>query len=105
MAVASSAFTKAEANHLKLQVGEQRDVNFTLVIAGQTQSVLVTSELPLLETTRTDTSTVIDDKSVADLPTTTAFNISGTAGVNGISNDYAGLPATAPGVTNRFIRF
>ncbi len=102
VAVESSAFTKAEANHLKLQVGEQRDVNFTLAIAGQRLSVVVTSELPLVETTRTDTSTVIDDKSVADLPTTTAFNISGTAGVNGISNDYAGLAATAPGVKYDF---
>jgi hypothetical protein len=102
VAVESSAFTKAEANHLKLQVGEQRDVNFTLAIAGQRLSVVVTSELPLVETTRTDTSTVIDDKSVADLPTTTAFNISGTAGVNGISNDYAGLATTAPGVKYDF---
>jgi hypothetical protein len=89
----AAGFAKAEVSGVKLQVGEQRDVNFNLALEGQLQSVLVTSELPLVETSKTDTSTVIDEKAVANLPTTTSF-----AGLGGISNDYEGLAASAPGV-------
>jgi hypothetical protein len=89
----AAGFTKAVAKSVKLQVGEQRDVNFNLELEGQKQSVMVTSEMPLIEQTKTDTSTVIDEKDVADLPTTTAF-----AALGGISNDYEGLAASAPGV-------
>jgi len=89
----ASGFNKAEAKSVKLQVGEMRDVNFNLELAGQKQSVVVTSELPLVETTKTDVSTVIDDKDVADLPTTTSFG-----NIGGVANDYEGLAATAPGV-------
>lgn len=56
----------------------------------------------MVEATKTDASTVIDDKSVASLPTTTVLSIGGTAGVNGISNDYAALATTAPGVKYDF---
>ena len=93
IAIESGSFTKSEAKGVKLQVGEQRDLNFNLELAGQKQLVVITSELPMIETTKTDTSTIIDDKAVADLPTTTSF-----AGLGGISNDYEGLAATAPGV-------
>jgi hypothetical protein len=91
----TSGFAKAEAKAVKLQVGEQRDVNFNLELAGQKQTVVVTSELPLVEATKTDVSTVIDDKAVADLPTTTGF---GGLATGGVANDYEGLAATAPGV-------
>jgi len=93
VAIDVSGFNKAEAKSVKLQVGEVRDVNFTLELAGQKQSVVVTSELPLVETTKTDVSTVIDDKAVADLPTTTSY-----LGVGGVANDYEGLAVSAPGV-------
>jgi hypothetical protein len=91
--VETTSFAKVEAKNVKLQVGEQRDVNFNLELAVQKQSVVVNSELPLIEQTKTDNSTVIDDKAVADLPTTTSF-----AGVAGVANDYQGLAASAPGV-------
>jgi hypothetical protein len=86
-------FTKAQINGVKLLVGEQRDVNFNLELAGQQQSIVVSSEVPLIETTKTDVSTVIDDKAVANLPTTTSFG-----GLSGAANDYQGLAASAPGV-------
>src|SRR5579864_2887071 len=89
----AGGFAKAVAKGVKLQVGEQRDVNFNLELEGQKQSVMVTSELPLIEQTKTDTSTVIDDKAVADLPTTTSFGA-----IGGVANDYQGLAASAPGV-------
>src|SRR3984957_1271245 len=93
VSIEAGGFTKAVAKSVKLQVGEQRDVNFNLELEGQKQSVMVTSELPLIEQSKTDTSTVIDEKDVADLPTTTSF-----AGLGGISNDYEGLAESARGV-------
>jgi hypothetical protein len=93
IAIETSSFTKAEAKHVKLQVGEQRDINFKLELAGQRLSLVVTAETPIVETTKTDVSTVIDDKSVANLPTTTSFG-----GLSGAANDYQGLAAAAPGV-------
>ena len=86
-------FNKAEAKNIKVQVGEQRDVNFNLELAGQQQSVVVTSEMPLVETTKTDVSTVVDEKAVADLPTTSSY-----LGIGGVANDYEGLAVSAPGV-------
>src|SRR5260370_19886993 len=85
-------FNKAEAKKIKVEVGEQRDVNFNLELAGQRATVVVTSELPLIESTRTDTSTVITDREVAVLPTTTPF------ASGGVANDYEGLALAAPGV-------
>jgi hypothetical protein len=91
--VEQQGFNTAEAKAVKLQVGEQRDVNFTLGVSGTAEKVTITAAAPLVETTKTDVSSVIDDKDVATLPTTTAFN-----SVGGISNDYAGLATLAPGV-------
>jgi hypothetical protein len=67
------SFTKVETMNVKLQVGEQRDINFNLEPAGEKQLVVVTSEVPLIETTKTDVSTMITDRDVANLPTTTSF--------------------------------
>jgi hypothetical protein len=91
--VDGQGFSQAVASAVKLQVGERRDVNFNLKVAGAAVTVLVSSEVPILETTKTDVSTVVTDKQVATLPTTTSFN-----GIGGVSNDYAGLAVTAPGV-------
>jgi len=89
-------FGRREANGVKLQIGEMRDVNFTLSASGTTEKITVTAS-PLVETTKTDVSTVVDDKQVATLPTTTSFN-----GLSGVANDYAALAATAPGVKYDF---
>jgi Carboxypeptidase regulatory-like domain/TonB dependent receptor-like, beta-barrel len=91
--VEGQGFAVAEAKAVKLQVGEQRDVNFNLVISGATGSVTITSELPLVEASKTDVSRVVSDKEVATMPTTTSFN-----GIGGVANDYAALATTAPGV-------
>src|SRR5713101_3567673 len=93
VSIDAAGFTKAEAKAVKLQVGEQRDVNFNLEVAGQKQSVVVTSELPLIETTKTDSSINLDDRDVADLPTTTSFG-----GLGGVANDWQGLAYSAPGM-------
>lgn len=93
VSVQASGFAKVQVKAVKLQIGEQRDVNINLELSGKQETIVVTSELPLVEATKTDVSTVVDEKAVADLPTTTSF-----LGVGGVANDYEGLAATAPGV-------
>ncbi|HWO01990.1 MAG TPA: carboxypeptidase regulatory-like domain-containing protein [Blastocatellia bacterium] len=95
--VETQGFGKAEAKGVKLQVGEQRDVNFALVVSGSTATVDITAGEALVETSKTDVSSVIDSKQVATLPTTTSFN-----GIGGVANDYAGLATIAPGVKYDF---
>jgi Carboxypeptidase regulatory-like domain/TonB dependent receptor len=91
--IEAKSFTKVETKNVKLQVGEQRDINFNLQPAGEKQFLVVTSEVPLIETTKTDVSTMINDRDVANLPTTTSFE-----SVGGVSNDFEGLAVSAPGV-------
>jgi carboxypeptidase family protein/TonB-dependent receptor-like protein len=97
VSVKAQGFADANAKAVRLQVGEQRDVNFALVVSGTTATVDVTSAEPLLETGKTDVSSVIDSKQVANLPTTTSFN-----GIGGVANDYQGLATIAPGVKYDF---
>jgi len=89
----AAAFAKAVAKGVRILVGESRDINFNLELAGQKESVVVTAEIPLIETTKTDSSINIDDRDVANLPTTTAFG-----GGPGASNDWQGLAYAAPGM-------
>jgi hypothetical protein len=89
----AAAFTRAVAKGVRILLGESRDINFNLELAGQKESVVVTSEIPLIETTKTDSSINIDDRDVANLPTTTAFGQG-----PGASNDWQGLAYAAPGM-------
>src|SRR5208282_1206377 len=93
LSIEAHSFVTTQAKSVKLQVGEDLDINFNLRLAGQTDSIIVTTEVPLVETTKTDVSTVIDDKDVANLPTTTSYQDFG-----GVANDYLGLAASAPGL-------
>lgn len=88
--VEAASFAPGESKAVKLNVGDQRDINFKLGVAGTTQTVEVTAEAPLIETTKTDVSTAVTDLDMERLPTFAA----GTGG----GNDYAQLALTAPGV-------
>src|SRR5215831_2532034 len=88
--VEAPSFAAAQAKGVKLNVGDQRDVNVSLGAAGKAEVVEVTTEAPLIETTKTDVSTNVDSLSMERLPT--------FAGAGGVSNDYAQLALTAPGV-------
>jgi hypothetical protein len=91
--IEARSFARVEVKNVSLWVGEQRDINFNLLPAAERQYATVTTEVPLIETTKTDVSTVINEKDVANLPTTTSFQ-----GVGGVSNDFEGLATSAPGV-------
>lgn len=88
--IEAATFAPNEAKGIKLNVGDQRDVNVTMGAAGSAQTVEVTATAPLIETTKTDVSTSVTDLDMQRLPT--------FAGANGVSNDYAQLALTAPGV-------
>ena len=59
-------------------------------LRGQRESVEVTTEAPLIETTKTDVSSSVTSLDMERLPT--------IAGAGGVVNDYAQLALTAPGV-------
>lgn len=88
--VEAASFAPALSKAIKLNVGDQRDVNVTLSAAGKAEVVEVTAEAPLIETTKTDVSTAVTDLDMERLPT--------FAATTGGSNDYAQLALTAPGV-------
>ncbi|HST78595.1 MAG TPA: TonB-dependent receptor [Verrucomicrobiae bacterium] len=88
--VEAKGFAAGETKGIILNVGDQRDLGFKLSISGATESVEVTTESPLIETTRTDVSTNVTSLDMERLPT--------IAGATGSVNDYAQLALTAPGV-------
>src|SRR6266700_4284657 len=88
--VEAKGFAVGSAKDIKLNVGDQRDLGFKLNVAGQSESVEVTTQAPLIETTKTEVSTSVTDIDMQKLPT--------FAAINGGANDYASLALTAPGV-------
>src|SRR5438876_808344 len=88
--VQASGFSAGVATPVQLQVGDKRDINFQLTLGAAQTVVEVTGEAPLLETTKTDVSTSVTDAEMSRLPT--------LSGGIGVSNDYAQLALTAPGV-------
>jgi len=90
-----SGFTAAVVKGVGVNVGDLRDQNFRLAIGSAAVEITVTSEAPLVESTRTDVSTVVDERQVRDLPVTSNLAFGNTTSP---SNDYMNLAATAPGV-------
>jgi Carboxypeptidase regulatory-like domain/TonB dependent receptor len=88
--VEAKGFSEAAGKGLKLNVGDQKNLDFNLAIAGSSQTVEVTAQAPLIETTKTDVSTSVTDLEMQRLPTFAASS--------GGANDYASLALTAPGV-------
>ena len=90
MNVEAKGFSQATGKDLKLNVGDQKNLDFNLALAGSTQTVEVTAQAPLIETTKTEVSTSVTDVEMQKLPT--------FAATTGGANDYASLALTAPGV-------
>lgn len=62
-------FGKLTRKNIILNVGARLNLSLTLAVAGQAAVVTVTGETPILETTRSQVSSVINDSSVENLPT------------------------------------
>jgi outer membrane receptor protein involved in Fe transport len=66
--VEMAGFKTAEQKNLNLAVGSVATVNLQLQIGTSSETVSVTGEAPLVETSRSSTSTAISSRQVQDLP-------------------------------------
>jgi hypothetical protein len=66
--VEAASFKKAVADHVTLNVGDKRTLNFSLKIGEATQTITVSSSGELINATTADISTVINEGEVKDLP-------------------------------------
>jgi Carboxypeptidase regulatory-like domain/TonB dependent receptor len=67
--VEHSGFAKLTQKNVTLTVGAHLNLSLTLSVAGQTQAVTVTGETPILETTRSQVSSTVNDSAIENLPT------------------------------------
>lgn len=67
--VEHAGFTKLTQKNVTLSVGARVNLSLTLTVAGQAQAVTVTSETPILETTRSQVSATVNDTAIENLPT------------------------------------
>src|SRR5947209_1522359 len=83
--VQKQGFAKLIRESIEVTVGQTLNFNLTLQPAGASESVTVTSEAPIVETTRAEQSTLVDKRSVENLP------------ING--RDFVGFIKLAPTVS------
>ncbi|HYP13759.1 MAG TPA: TonB-dependent receptor [Bryobacteraceae bacterium] len=66
--VEAQGFKQSRRSGIGLNVGSVLTLDLSLEVGGTTETVTVTTETPVIETTRSQTSTVINEKAVRDLP-------------------------------------
>jgi len=66
--VSQAGFKTAVVSSVLAEVGQNAAVNVTLQVGEVTQSVTVTAEAPLLRTTESTVSTVVDENLISNLP-------------------------------------
>jgi hypothetical protein len=62
-------FATARRQAVKVQVGQKVPLDVQLGVSGAAESINVTAEAPIVETTRTQVSATVNDRAVANLPT------------------------------------
>lgn len=83
--IQKQGFAKYVGENIELTVGKTANLTVTLQPAGASESVTVTTEPPVVETTRSEQSTLVDKRSVENLP------------ING--RDFVGFVKLAPTVS------
>ncbi len=66
--ISSSGFKPAQFKAIRLNVGAVANLDVRLEVGAATESVTVEGGAPVVESTRSQTSTVVDEKLVRDLP-------------------------------------
>jgi hypothetical protein len=66
--VTAKGFNVYEATNLELRVGQNADLHIALVVGQATTQVDVTAEAPVMDDSKVDVSTVVDTRSIQDLP-------------------------------------
>ena len=69
LTVQVSGFGRYTRSGIVLTVGQTATIDVTLTVASVKETVIVTTEAPVIEPTRTEISQVIDTQQIADLPT------------------------------------
>jgi hypothetical protein len=67
----ATGFKKELREGIVLLTSDVRDVDFSLQVGAATDSVTVTAEAPLIDSTHTDSGMALDDRTVRDLPVMT----------------------------------
>ncbi|MDE1176390.1 MAG: carboxypeptidase-like regulatory domain-containing protein [Edaphobacter sp.] len=67
--ITSSGFKRADHGAIELQVGDQKTVDTQLEVGSNTESVDVSSEAPLIDTTAAVSGTVLSTKQLQEIPT------------------------------------
>jgi hypothetical protein len=68
LTASKTGFATIVQKDISVTVGAKVSLSLTIPVAGQATSVTVTSEVPVVETSRTQVSATVNDRSVADLP-------------------------------------
>jgi outer membrane receptor protein involved in Fe transport len=68
LAVSSTGFGKYTRTGVELAVGQTATINVTLKVATIREEVVVSSETPVVETTRSEVSQVVDTQQISSLP-------------------------------------
>jgi hypothetical protein len=68
LTVSQPGFKTTEVNNVIVEVGRGTPVDLVLQVGSLTESVTVTATAPLLQTTESSVSTVVDQTLIADLP-------------------------------------
>jgi len=89
--VSFAGFSNYTQTGLVLTVGQTATVNVTLKVAAKGEQVIVNTETPLIEPTKTEISQVIDTHQIDSLP------ISGRHRVRDAENDVESAPASVCG--------
>ena len=66
--VNKDGFTAYEAKNITLNVGQQVDLSVALTVASSATSIQVVAEIPIVESTKTGVSQVVDSKQIQNLP-------------------------------------
>jgi hypothetical protein len=66
--VSYSGFGTHTRTGVELSVGQTATINVTLKVAAVKEEVVVSTEAPVVETTRSEVSQVIDTQQITDLP-------------------------------------
>ena len=68
MTVESSGFKTEKRTGVNLSVGAVATIDMTLAVGGAQEVVSVTAEVPIVESTRSQTSTTVTSQQVSELP-------------------------------------
>src|SRR5262245_43014699 len=68
IAVSKQGFAETKLQGIKVQVGQTITLDVSLNVAGAAESVNVTAEAPVVESSRTQVSAIVNDRSVSNLP-------------------------------------